>query len=105
MKRPLLMVALPYVGGVLAGEFVSFPAMWLLGGSLTLLVAALALTKARACLLWPLLFLTGWTNIALHSAILSPHDLRKIFSLGPELATVRGVVRETPSLRIFEKDD
>src|SRR5881394_1561312 len=104
MKRPLLLVALPYVGGVLLGEFISLPPTWLLCGSLAVLIAALALTKARGCLLWPLLFLTGWTNIALHSAILSPRDLRKMFRQEPELATVRGIVRETPSLRMFEQD-
>src|SRR5438874_1947610 len=105
MKRPLVLVTLPYVGGILVGEFISLPPLVLLGISLAPLLVALAWTKARGLLLWPLLFLAGLTNLTLHTAILSPHDLRKIFGQQPELAAVRGILRETPSLRLFEADD
>lgn len=105
VRRPLLMLALLYVAGILAGEWLS-PSPWLLlSVSLMLVAITLVWARARPILLWLLLLLAGWTNATLHSAILSPHDLRKVLSSEPHLATVRGVVCETPSVRIYEQDE
>src|ERR1043165_9846337 len=105
MKRPLLLVGVPFAGGVLLGGYVSPPPVLLLSSALTLAVMALARSQARPFLLFPLILLAGWTNLVLHTAILSPHDLRRLLSQQPELATIRGTLRETPSLRIYEHEE
>ena len=46
-----------------------------------------------------LVFLAGWTNLALHTAVLSPNDLRRILGDQPAIVSVRGTLRETPALR------
>ena len=105
MKRPLLLVGLLFAGGILLGRYVSPPPVLLLSSALTLAVMALAWSPARPFLLFPLILLAGWTNLELHTAILSPHDLRRLLSQQPELATIRGTLRETPSLRIYEHEE
>ncbi len=104
MKRPLLIVVLVYVAGILLGKF--FPAPWipLLFISIGLAVAALSWSRARLFFLIPLLALTGWVNYALHSARISPNDLRALVGDRIELVTVRGALRETPSQRVYERD-
>ncbi|HEX9046791.1 MAG TPA: ComEC/Rec2 family competence protein, partial [Verrucomicrobiae bacterium] len=54
---------------------------------------------------WPLLALIGWTNFALRTAILSPHDMRVVAGNEPALATVHGTLAETPHFKIIERDD
>lgn len=54
-------------------------------------------------LLGALVFLAGATNLTLHTAILSPYDLRKVLSDKPAIVTLRGTLCETPSLRVFER--
>jgi hypothetical protein len=105
MKHPLLPVALLYVGGILAGRFVSLPLFLLLTGSLGLAVLALAWAQARPLLLWPLVLLTGWTNLTLQTTPLSPIDLRHVLGRQPEIVTIRGSVRETPWYRVYEQDE
>ena len=76
MKRPLGSVALLYASGLGLAE-VFHPGLTILFSvSLTIAVAALVVGRARAFLLWPLIVLTGWTNLAWHTAVVSPHDLR-----------------------------
>jgi competence protein ComEC len=99
------MITLPYVAGVLLGEVVAVSPLLLLGAAIGLVVLALFWARGRQFVLWPLLFLTGWANIAVHTAILSPHDLRNLLKPEPGIVTVRGVLRETPSLRLFEQDE
>jgi competence protein ComEC len=103
MKRPLLPVALLYVGGILIARFISLPPLLLLAGSLGLAALALAWPRARLVGLCLLLVLTGWTNHTLHTAILSPHDLRRILGQQPEIVTLRGTLRETPTQRVYER--
>src|SRR6266496_3174985 len=105
MKRPLLQVALLYVAGILIGGFMPLPLAGLLAGALGLAVLAAAWSQARPFLLYPLIILTGWTNHTLHTATISPHDLRNILGDQAEIATVRGMLRETPTLRVFEQDE
>jgi len=105
MKRPLLPIALLYSAGVLGASVVTIG--WYLPLAIGVCTAALALgwSRARAVLLCVLVFATGWTNYALQTAIISPNDLRKILHQNPELVTVRGTLRETPSLRVYERDE
>ena len=58
-----------------------------------------------AWLIWPLLALVGWTNLASRIAVLSPNDLRALLGNDASIATVRGVLVETPHIKIVERDD
>lgn len=105
MKRPLVLVALCYAAGLLAAARFQPPLTFLFPTAFVLLLAAIFRPSARLWLLWPLLFVTGWTNLATRTAIVSPHDLRRLVSEEAILATVRGRLLETPSLRIFQRDE
>jgi competence protein ComEC len=102
MKRPLLPVALLYVGGILMARIISLPPLLLLAGSLGLAVLTLAWPRVRLIGLCTLILLTGWTNHTLRTAVLSPHDLRRILGEQPAILTLRGTVRETPVQRVYE---
>ena len=104
MKRPLLPVALCYVGGLLLAEAVQPPLPFLFAGTFLLLIAALVWSRARPFLLWPLLVAVGWTNLVSRTSVVSPHDLRLVIGNEPTLVTVRGTLEETPSLRTYERD-
>ncbi|MGC3957897.1 MAG: ComEC/Rec2 family competence protein [Verrucomicrobiota bacterium] len=104
MKRPLLPVALCYVGGLLLAYAVPLSLLFLFTLSFGLLLIALLFAKARNFLLWPLLVLVGWTNLTRHTTSLSPHDLRILAGNEPTLATLRGRLAETPSLRLHERN-
>jgi competence protein ComEC len=104
MKRPLLPVALLYVGGILIACLISLPPLLLLAGSLGLVALTLAWARARLIGLCALIVLTGWTNHTLRTAILSPHDLRRILGEQPEILTLRGTVRESPVQRVYERN-
>ena len=105
MKRPLVQVALLYVTGILVGVWLPLPWTALLTGALGLAILSTAWSRARPFLLYPLIFLTGWTIQTLHTATISPHDLRNILADQAAIATVRGMLRETPTLRVFEQDE
>src|ERR1041384_7620578 len=105
MRRPLAMVALLYVGGVLLGEWFPLRPLWLFALSLALAVSALLWRAARGYLLGPLLALAGWTRMATCAAVLSPFDLRTLTGTHVEYVTVRGVLCETPRPRILERQD
>jgi ComEC/Rec2-related protein len=126
MQRPLAPVALAYVAGVLWGWWSSrgqvglqVPLEWLFTAACVALGGTLANDRAARLLLWPLLFFTGWANLALRTAVLSPHDLRVLVRQQSALAggthrseraergeaflvSVRGVLRETPTHRLYE---
>lgn len=103
MKRPLLLVALCYVGGLLLAESIHPPLVWLFATAFVLLFPALIWGRARGFLIWPLLLLAGWTNLAWRTTILSPNDLRVIIADEACLATVRGTLAETPSVRVYDQ--
>lgn len=102
MKRPLLRVALIYTGGILAAGICSIPSWLLLGLSLGATLLAVTLSRVRPALLYAVLPLAGWTNYALHTAVLSPYDLRRVLGPEPHLISLRGNLRETPTLRLYE---
>ncbi len=70
-----------------------------------LLAITLAWGRFRPVLIWPLLALVGWTNLASRTAIISPDDLRTSLGNNAALATVRGNLVETPHIKIIERDD
>ena len=105
MKRPLGLVALSYAGGLLAAEFLQPPLAALFLLSLALAVVALLFGKTRALLLWPLIFLTGWTNLVSRTAVVSPHDLRTALTDAPEEVAARGRLLETPGERLYVHDE
>ena len=104
MKRPLGVVALIYAAGLLFATMVSLPLFWLFGISLVTAGAALAFRRARSLLLAPLVFLTAWTNLACHTAVISPNDLRVLVTAPAEIAVVRGKLVATPSERIYVRN-
>lgn len=103
MKRPLLPVALCYVGGLLLAEAVRPPVVFLFAVSFTLLLSALLFSRARTFLLWPLVLFVGWTNLVQRTALISPHDLRSVLGKDPAIVTLRGSLTESPSLRLHER--
>ena len=105
MKRPLLNVALLYAAGLLLGNFLTWPPFLMLGAALFVALAATFSSRWRAWLLPLLLVLTGMTNLRLHTAILSPQDLRLVATNEAEIVTMRGLLTETPWLRVYEHDD
>jgi competence protein ComEC len=100
MKRPLGFVALLYGGGLLLGEFFRPPPAFLFAISFGTLAGALLLPRFRGGLLVPLLILTGWTNFAWHTAVLSPCDLRRLQSSDAAIVTLEGRLRDTPAERL-----
>jgi competence protein ComEC len=104
MKRPLIPVALLYIGGILCGELAHPPAALLPAAALTLAALALCWGKGRPWLLALLLVLTGWSNAVWHSAIISPFDARRLLGGSAEYAGLRGLLAAPPVERIFMRD-
>lgn len=110
MKRPLLAVALLYAGGIAAWDTAGAPAASpgplavLLAAGIALALAALLLPHARPWLLALLLPAAGAANLARHDTPVSPRDLRRIVTHDALLATVRGRLVETPSLREWQAE-
>src|SRR5260221_8616802 len=102
MRRPLLKVAVLYVIGVVLGDFYPLSPAPLLMSSLALGGLCLAVRRTRPMLLGFLLVLAGATNFKLHTAILSPHDLRLLIADRAEEVTLRGVLRQTPSPKTYQ---
>src|ERR1700734_212002 len=102
MKRPFVPVVSFYVFGLLLATFLQLPFAALLGVSFLVFILFFPCKKFRPFLLCVLLALAGWTNLVFHTAILSPNDLRHVVGNRTEIATVRGVLTQTPQLKISE---
>ena len=105
MNRPLVSVVLVYAAGLLLGQFFQPPLAPLFGVAFSLAIAALILERFRGILIWPLLTLAGLINFAIQTQIISPLDLRKLLSTEPALVSVRGQLAETPSQRVYVRDE
>jgi len=105
MKRPLVAVVSCYVIGLLLSALFQPPLAALFAASFLVLGLVLVLKKLRRWLVWPLLALVGWTNLASRTAILSPNDLRTLLGNDAAIVTVRGNLVQTPHLKIVERDD
>jgi competence protein ComEC len=103
MKRPLLPVALLYIGGILCGEYARPPLPFLFGAAFLMAALALAAPRGRIWLLGLLLVLTGWTGACWNTATLAPDDLRSLVGEPAEEARLRGVIETPPAQRIFER--
>jgi len=104
MKRPLVAVVSCYTVGLLLGEVFQPPLAALFAISFIVLAAAVA-EKLRPLLIWPLLALAGWTNLASRTDVVSPDDLRSLIGSDAAIVTARGTLIETPRLKIVERDD
>jgi competence protein ComEC len=105
MNRPLAIVALLYVSGVLLGGFLSLRLPWLFALSLGLAGASFVWSETRVYLLPLLVVLTGWTNLATRTAVISPCDLRTMVGTNLEFVTLRGTLCDTPDQRVYEHRD
>lgn len=101
MKRPLFRVAIGYTGGVLMAGVFRPPVAILFSAGLALILAALLFPRLRPFLLWSLVVVCGWTNLAWRQAILSPFDLRVVMGESADIVRVRGTLLCTPSPRAF----
>jgi competence protein ComEC len=102
MKRPLIMVALLYVAGILLAP-IPVPLPVLFGIAFALLIPAIVWTRARLIFLCPLILMTGWINLAQRTTIVSPNDLRKVVGHQEALVEIRGLLRETPFHRVHKE--
>ncbi len=69
------------------------------------LIAALVFAKFRPWLVWPLLALAGWINLAGRVTVVSPNDLRALLGDTGAIVAVRGTLLETPHLKISGSED
>ena len=104
MKRPFVAVVSGYAIGLLLAGIFQPPLVALFAASFPVLVVVLVLEKLRSLLIWPLLALVGWTNLASRTAVVSPNDLRALLGDASAIVTVRGTLIETPHWRITERD-
>ena len=100
MKRPLVAVVSGYAVGLLLAEIFRLTPVVLFAASFLVLVLVLVLKQLRPWLIWPLLALVGWTNLATRTAVISPQDLRPLLGNEATLVTVRGTLVETPHVKI-----
>jgi len=105
MKRPFVPVVLLYAVGILMAHYIVLPLIAVLGAALVLCVVTLIWVRARAFLLCPLVLLAGWANLAFHTAIISPNDLRRVLGEEAQLVLVRGTLSETPVLHVSNMED
>ena len=105
MKRPLVAVVSGYAVGLLLAEIFRLTPGVLFAASFLVLILVLVLKKLRPWLIWPLLALVGWTNLATRTAVISPQDLRPLLGNEAALVTVRGTLVETPHVKIVERED
>lgn len=104
MKRPLLPVAIVYLGGLLTALIVSVPVSLLFCGTAAFSIASLFVSRFRSILLGLAVFVGGWLNLAVRTAVLSPHDLRSVLGGSIELVAIRGELCRTPVQRAYEQD-
>ena len=104
MNRPLIVVLAGYAAGLMVGRFSHAPLPTLFAASFALLLPTILFHQLRRYLLWPLLALAGWTNLLVHTAVLSPHDLRLLAGREPAIASVRATLVETPRLKLVDRD-
>jgi ComEC/Rec2-related protein len=105
VKRPLVSVVSWYVVGLLLAELFQLSLGVLFGVSFFILVLVLVLGKRRPWLIWPLIGIAGWTNLATRTAVVSPDDLRRLLGSDAAIVSVRGTLLETPHVKIAERDD
>jgi ComEC/Rec2-related protein len=104
MKRPLAAAVSFYALGLLLAEIFRPPLTVLFFISFFVLVLAFVLEKFRPILICLLLALAGWTNLVFHTAVISADDLRNLTGNETEIVSVRGILTQTPQIKISERD-
>lgn len=104
LRHPLFVVALAHLAGIGLGDLLDGPVFWLCAASVATGLVALLSDRGRPWLLCLLLPLAGWTNLAARKAVLSPVDLQVLLHGETKLASLRGVLLETPTLSVYEHD-
>jgi ComEC/Rec2-related protein len=104
MKRPLAAVVFFHVIGLLLAEIFQPPLAVLFCISFFVLGLALVLEKFRPALICILLALAGWTNLVFHTAVISPDDLQNLIGGETKIAAVRGILTQTPQLKISDRN-
>lgn len=105
MRRPLVSVVSCYTVGLLLAEIFHPPLGALFAITFVVLVLALVLKKLRSWLIWLLIALVGWTNLADRTTVVSPFDLRTLPGNDSAIVAVRGTLLETPHIKIVERDN
>lgn len=105
LRHPFVPLALAYVFGVCLGWRWALPLPWLFTAAFLCTFAVICRPAWRGAMLWPLLVCLGWTNMAFRSAVVSPHDLRVLAVGKPELLVLRVRLTETPSFKVFVRDE
>ena len=100
MKRPFVVVVSFYTLGLLLALFIPAPLPALLAAAFLILILVFIIKRFQPVLLCVLLVLAGWTNLAFHTAIISPNDLRRVIGSAPEIATVRGTLTQSPQIKL-----
>jgi hypothetical protein len=77
MKRPLAAVISFYVAALLLAEIFQPPPVALFAAAFAVLALALFRQTLRLFLIGPLLALAGWTNLTVHTAVVSPDDFAR----------------------------
>ncbi|MGZ4962539.1 MAG: ComEC/Rec2 family competence protein, partial [Limisphaerales bacterium] len=103
MGRPLLKVAVFYTAGILVGEFLRVPLLWLLFAGGAAAVGGIAWQRARPVLLATLFVLLGLANTTWRTSISSPADLRVLIGEKPEMVSIRGRLSTAPAEHLFER--
>jgi competence protein ComEC len=105
MKRPLVAVVSCYAVGLLLAEIFQPPITALFISAFATSGLALILPRFRPLLICLLLALVGWTNLVFRTTVISPNDLRNLIGNETEIVSVRGILTETPHLKISDRDD
>jgi ComEC/Rec2-related protein len=103
MKRPFVTVVSFYAIGLLLAGLFQPPLIALFIASFLILILFFVLKNLRPYLLCALLVLSGWTNLVFHTAIISPNDLRRLIGDEAQIVTVRGMLAETPQLKLSRR--
>ncbi|MEW6158584.1 MAG: ComEC/Rec2 family competence protein, partial [Verrucomicrobiota bacterium] len=103
MKRPLVMVAMIYVSGVFLADRFALPLVASFAVSFIAGVMALVSVRQRKWLLPIFILLFGCFNFTVRTQVLSPFDLRSMAPRDPAFVRVEGRLRETPVLRVYER--
>ena len=105
MKYPFVIVALCIGGGIVLADLLPLPLSWLFVAAFSMVLSASLSPRARPWLIWPGLTLVGMTGQQFHQTALSPDDLRAVVGHETRYTSVRGLLRETPYLRVYEHGD
>ncbi len=105
MKRPFLIIVSFYIAGLLIADFFHPPVIALFIASFSLIALVFASKRLRPFLVLALLALVGWTNLAIHQAVVSPNDLRRLVGGQTELVSIRGALARMPQIKIAARNN